>query len=182
MQATFTHAAVLRSGQEVSPVLSPRRTTGSRARVMSGGHSSGPKYGYAARQLIKVASLAAAPVAWRQSPATRASVAGPSRSSVDQDANEDCLQDYLPNGKIYVGMDLTGTLNYFGSADSRLIEQDFTREQQRNFVIRKEILWESENAPDFEVRRMEIQYIHALRSNDPEVGYNRWPKFRSTFG
>lgn len=86
-----------------------------------------------------------------------------------------------PNGKIYVGKDLTGTLNYFGSANSRLIEQDFTREQQRNFVIHKEILWESENAPDSEVSRMEIQYIHELRSNDPEIGYNQWPKLRSTF-
>ena len=33
-----------------------------------------------------------------------------------------------PNGKIYVGKDLTGTLNYFGSADSRLIANDFTPE------------------------------------------------------
>jgi len=48
-----------------------------------------------------------------------------------------------PNGKVHVGKDLTDTLNYFGSADSRLIEQDFTREQRRDFTIRKEILWES---------------------------------------
>jgi hypothetical protein len=56
-----------------------------------------------------------------------------------------------PNGKIYVGKDLTGTLNYFGSADSRLIAQDFTPEQQRDFTIRKEILWASDNASDREV-------------------------------
>jgi hypothetical protein len=36
MSARLRNAAVLRSGQEVSLVLSPRRTTGSRARVMSG--------------------------------------------------------------------------------------------------------------------------------------------------
>jgi|SRR5664280_227447 hypothetical protein len=36
-----------------------------------------------------------------------------------------------PNGKIYVGQDRTDTLNYFGSADSRLIEQDFTRDERR---------------------------------------------------
>jgi hypothetical protein len=48
-----------------------------------------------------------------------------------------------PNGKIYVGQDRTDTLNYFGSADSRLIEQDFTPEQRRDFTIRKEVLWES---------------------------------------
>ena len=40
-----------------------------------------------------------------------------------------------PNGKIYVGKDLTNTLNYFGSANSKLIEKDFTREQQRDFII-----------------------------------------------
>jgi len=28
-----------------------------------------------------------------------------------------------PNGKIYIGKDLTGTLNYFGSANSRLLRK-----------------------------------------------------------
>jgi len=51
-----------------------------------------------------------------------------------------------PNGKIYIGQDRTGTLNYF-SANSRFIEQDFTPEQRRDFTIRKEILWESETRP-----------------------------------
>lgn len=50
-----------------------------------------------------------------------------------------------PNGKIYVGKDLTGSINYFGSADSTLIAKDFTREQRRDFPIRREILWESES-------------------------------------
>jgi hypothetical protein len=53
-----------------------------------------------------------------------------------------------PNGKIYVGQDRTDTLNYFGSADSRLIEQDFTSDERRDFTIRKEILWESDTRPD----------------------------------
>ena len=82
-----------------------------------------------------------------------------------------------PNNKIYVGKDLTDTLNYFGSADSKHIEKDFTREQQRNFAIRKEILWEGENASDSEVNQREVEFIVTLRSNDPTVGYNRWPKF-----
>lgn len=42
-----------------------------------------------------------------------------------------------PNGKIYIGMDLTDSINYFGSADKTLIERDFTREQRRDFAIRK---------------------------------------------
>lgn len=37
-----------------------------------------------------------------------------------------------PNGKIYVGMDLTDTLSYYGSVDSNLIERDFTREQRQD--------------------------------------------------
>lgn len=60
-----------------------------------------------------------------------------------------------PNGKIYIGKDLTGTLNYFGSADSRLIEADFTLAEQRDFTIRKQILWESEEASDSEVSTKE---------------------------
>ncbi|MGH3549661.1 MAG: GIY-YIG nuclease family protein [Pseudonocardiaceae bacterium] len=87
-----------------------------------------------------------------------------------------------PNGKIYVGQDRTDTLNYFGSADSRLIEEDFTREQRRDFTIRKEILWESATASDAEVSRVEIDFIHILRSNDPAVGYNKWPKSRPPRG
>jgi hypothetical protein len=85
-----------------------------------------------------------------------------------------------PNGKIYVGKDLTDTLNYFGSANSRLIEKDFTREQWRDFAIRKQILWEAESASDQEVNAKEVEYILDLRSNDPAIGYNQWPKFKST--
>lgn len=81
-----------------------------------------------------------------------------------------------PNGKIYVGKDLTDSINYFGSADSGHIEKDFSREQRRDFTIRKEILWESNAASDSEVNAKEIEFIKSLRSNDPDVGYNRWPK------
>jgi hypothetical protein len=83
-----------------------------------------------------------------------------------------------PNGKIYIGKDLTGTLTYFGSPNGRLIENDFPSEQRRSFTIRKEILWESENATDGEVNRKEVELITRHRSNDPSIGYNRWPKFK----
>ncbi len=53
-----------------------------------------------------------------------------------------------PNGKIYVGRDLTDSINYFGSAASATSAQDFTREQWRDFTIHREILWESESASD----------------------------------
>jgi hypothetical protein len=82
-----------------------------------------------------------------------------------------------PNGKIYVGKDLTGTLTYFGSADSALIAEDFSPEQRRDFTVRKEILWESSTATDSDVSRAEVRFIRALHSNDPTTGYNRWPRF-----
>lgn len=84
-----------------------------------------------------------------------------------------------PNGKIYIGKDLTDSINYFGSADSKLIERDFTREQRRDFTIRREILWESETATDAEVSRQEVAFIRRYRSNDPTIGYNQWPPFRT---
>jgi hypothetical protein len=83
-----------------------------------------------------------------------------------------------PNGKIYVGKDLMDDVNYFGSADSKLIAADFTREQRRDFTIRKEILWESESATDSIVACKEVEFIRALGANDPAIGYNRWPAFR----
>lgn len=46
-----------------------------------------------------------------------------------------------PNGKIYIGSDLTGSISYFGSPNSKIIEKDFTGEQRRKFTITKEILW-----------------------------------------
>ena len=83
-----------------------------------------------------------------------------------------------PNGKIYVGKDLTDTIDYFGSPDSALIAADFTREQRRDFMVRKEILWGSESATNAEVSRREVELIRALQANNPAVGYNRWPPFR----
>ncbi len=82
-----------------------------------------------------------------------------------------------PNGKVYVGQDRTDSINYFGSADSNLIAKDFTREQRRDFTIRKEILWESETATRAELTAKEIEFTSSLRANDPAVGYNQWPRF-----
>ena len=83
-----------------------------------------------------------------------------------------------PNGKIYVGQDRTDSVNYFGSASGKLIERDFTREQRKNFAIRRDILWESATANRSEVTAKEAEFILALRSNDPAIGYNQWPKFK----
>ncbi len=82
-----------------------------------------------------------------------------------------------PNGKIYIGKDLTDTINYFGSADSKVIEKDFIREQRKHFTITKEILFGSED--ENEVNRKESEFIRQYRSNDPAIGYNQWPKSKA---
>lgn len=84
-----------------------------------------------------------------------------------------------PNGKIYIGQDVTDSANYFGSASDALIAADFTREQRRDFTIRKEILWESETATNVEVSKTELDYILKFCSNNPEIGYNRRPKLKT---
>jgi hypothetical protein len=86
-----------------------------------------------------------------------------------------------PNGKIYVGKDLTGTFRYFGSPDSKLLENDFTKVQRGDFTIRREILWESENALDTEVNKKEVEFILKYKSNDPAIGYNQWPKIKMIY-
>jgi hypothetical protein len=83
-----------------------------------------------------------------------------------------------PNGKIYIGMDLTNAINYFGSASHDLIAKDFTAEQRKSFIIRRDVIWESDSASDAEVRAAEIELIKQHQSNNPDIGYNQWPKFK----
>jgi hypothetical protein len=82
-----------------------------------------------------------------------------------------------PNGKIYVGKDLTGSANYFGSASDALIAKDFTSDELADFTIRKQIIWKSETATDSEVNAKEVEYIRLHDSNNPAIGYNQWPKY-----
>ncbi len=83
-----------------------------------------------------------------------------------------------PNGKIYIGKDLTGTFRYFGSPDSKLLESDFIDEEKKDFTIRREILWQSNDATDREVNKKEVELILKYKSNNPKIGYNRSPKFK----
>ena len=85
-----------------------------------------------------------------------------------------------PNGKIYVGMDLTGSMLYFGSpsaAEQIASEHELDR-GDLTFTIRKEILWESESATDAEVRAMETKLIRDTGANNPDIGYNKTPRYR----
>ena len=85
-----------------------------------------------------------------------------------------------PNGKVYVGQDRTNSINYFGSASSALIARDFPPEARRTFTVAREILWESQTVSPAEVSRKELEFIRLLCSNDPSIGYNRWPPHRAT--
>jgi hypothetical protein len=85
-----------------------------------------------------------------------------------------------PNGKIYVGMDLTGTVLYMGSPSAHeQIAADLELGPERfDVTLRKEILWESETATDAEVRAIEVKLIRETGANNPVVGYNRFPRHR----
>ena len=79
----------------------------------------------------------------------------------------------FPNGKIYVGKDIGGdghSLRYFGSWNNALVEADFTVEQLRDFALKKEILFESNDKAAVSVR--ESFFIRLLCSNQPSIGYN----------
>jgi len=86
-----------------------------------------------------------------------------------------------PNGKIYVGVDHVDLkASYFGSPSrttGREIEADFTAQQLQRFTVEKEILWESADASKAEATAVEAQWIRRLSSNNPEVGYNRNPRW-----
>lgn len=86
-----------------------------------------------------------------------------------------------PTNKIYIGKDAYGSFRYFGSPDMELVSNDFLtlpKEVQLDYTIRKEILWESETATDEELSKKEVEMIRKYQSNNPEIGYNRWPKFK----
>jgi hypothetical protein len=70
----------------------------------------------------------------------------------------------FPNGKIYVGKDigLNGhSVRYFGSWSNCLVEADFTKEELSDFIVRKQILFESKDKA--EVNRKEVEFIRALK-------------------
>jgi hypothetical protein len=84
-------------------------------------------------------------------------------------------------GKIYIGKGSIGSVRYFGTPDMELINSDFEnlpKEQRLDYMIRKQILWESETATESELSAKEVEMIRQHRSNDPEIDYNQWPKFK----
>jgi hypothetical protein len=87
-----------------------------------------------------------------------------------------------PTGKIYIGKDSVGSHRYFGSPDMDIINADFEKlpkEIRMDYTIRKQILWESEDASEAELSEKEVEFIRQYKSNDPAIGYNQWPKFKA---
>ena len=80
----------------------------------------------------------------------------------------------FPNGKIYIGKDvglLGHSIRYFGSWNNSLVEKDFTKDELRDFTIRKEILYESQDKKL--IGQKEGEFILLLKSNVETFGYNQ---------
>ncbi len=87
-----------------------------------------------------------------------------------------------PTGKIYIGKDSYGSFRYLGSPNSKLVNQDFLKlpeSVRKDYTVRKEILWESKEASEKELSEKEVEFIYKFESNNPQIGYNQWPKFKS---
>lgn len=87
---------------------------------------------------------------------------------------------YLPTNKIYIGKVAYESFRYFGSPDIQVVNEDFLKlpvEKQKDYTVRKEILWESEDCSDSQLAEKEVEFIRQYQSNNPDIGYNRWPKF-----
>lgn len=86
-----------------------------------------------------------------------------------------------PTGKIYIGKDTHGNSRYFGSPNPDVINEDFEKlsdDLRKNYTVRKQILWESKESSEAELSAKEVFFINEYQSNNPDIGYNRWPKFK----
>ena len=87
-----------------------------------------------------------------------------------------------PTGKIYIGKDSVGSYRYFGSPDILTVNADFMHlpeTERRDYMVRKQILWESDTASEEELSAMEIKLIREYQSSNPLIGYNRFPPHKS---
>jgi hypothetical protein len=86
-----------------------------------------------------------------------------------------------PTGTIYIGKDSFGSYRYYGSPDIAVVNADFEslpEEVRKGYIIKKQILWESEDCSEAELSAKEVEFIRKYESNNPSIGYNRWPKFK----
>lgn len=86
----------------------------------------------------------------------------------------------FPTGKIYIGKDSYGSSRYFGSPNPDVVNEDFEKLPEnirKDYTVRKKILWESTDSTEAELSGKEIEFIRHHQSNNPDIGYNRWPKY-----
>lgn len=86
-----------------------------------------------------------------------------------------------PTGKIYIGKQAWESFRYMGSPHPEAINADFAKlpdEMRLDYTIRKQTLWQSDTASDAELAAKEVELIREYRSNDPDIGYNLWPRHR----
>jgi hypothetical protein len=86
-----------------------------------------------------------------------------------------------PTGKIYIGKDKVGSYRYFGSPSIDVVNNDFESLPDAiklDYTVRKQILWESSNCTETELSQKEVEFIREYSSNNPDIGYNQWPKFK----
>lgn len=86
-----------------------------------------------------------------------------------------------PTGKIYIGKDTYGSSRYFGSPNRYIINEDFEKlpdSTRKDYTVRKKILWESTECTEAELSAKEVEFINLHQSNNPDIGYNRWPKYK----
>ncbi len=67
-----------------------------------------------------------------------------------------------PNRKIYVGQDVTDSINYFGSPKEALVKRDFPMRKRQKFTVTREILWKSRTATRKKVNAKEREFIIRL--------------------
>ncbi|SIO43312.1 hypothetical protein SAMN05444287_2976 [Octadecabacter temperatus] len=82
-----------------------------------------------------------------------------------------------PNGKVYIGQDVTDSPNYFGSAKPDAFYKDFSQAELDDFMVRKQVIWSSTTATKQQLNEKEIELILSCQSNNPLKGYNLRPKF-----
>ena len=84
-----------------------------------------------------------------------------------------------PNGKVLVAQDRTDQVACIEAIANEQFTEDFGTEARLDFMVRKEVLWESPDADAEESERQEREWILRLHANDPAIGYNRWPPLES---
>jgi predicted RNase H-like nuclease len=82
-----------------------------------------------------------------------------------------------PTGKIFIGHDPHGRIDFLGNPDNTLLTSDFANlphSKQRDYTVRKEVLWQTQDCSSQELAAKQHEFITSYQSDDPEFGYNKW--------